>query len=110
MTIDVAKGIAQSGNSLRMEKASITAIAIAPPTAPANTERNWVRSNIWSKLCTLRIRSRYVWPNSERARPLMLAPSPIFFAGFLPPNGHAGSAGGFYQAQMCYEYSGPQLE
>ena len=39
-TIDVANGIATSGNAVVMENASMLAIAIAPPVAPASMARN----------------------------------------------------------------------
>jgi hypothetical protein len=40
VTIEVANGIATSGNAVVMESASMLAIAIAPPAAPASMARN----------------------------------------------------------------------
>jgi hypothetical protein len=39
-TIEVANGIATSGNAVVAENASMLAIAIAPPAAPARVARN----------------------------------------------------------------------
>src|SRR5258708_3931504 len=45
-TIDVAKGIATSGNAVEIEKASMMPMATAPPAAPARIGRRCFRSDV----------------------------------------------------------------
>jgi cytochrome c5 len=74
-TMEVANGIAINGNSVRAEKASMLAIAMAPPVAPDNMARNLARSNMQTRLCKSRSGAARI-PGWQRADSIPSVPRP----------------------------------